>query len=150
VTIPDGPTRGILGRGSPHGYAVPVVDGRGEAIGASGATSGQTLGGSPFDTPPPADDWPRRLTDTIVGYVQKVRAATTGRALVASRAVVYVLAIALIAIVALVLGIILVFRLLTEIAQGRTWLVYLVVGALLTVAGVFAWAKKERTASAVR
>lgn len=125
-----------------------MVDVPGEARSESGATSGRPVGGSPFGDVPGGDDWPARLTDTIVGYVQKARGATTGRALVASRAVVYLLAAGLIGIVVLVLAIVLLFRLLTEIAQGETWIVYLAVGAVFTLAGLFAWSKKERSASA--
>jgi hypothetical protein len=122
---------------------------RGEVAGSGGATSGRVGGGSPFDAPA-GDDWPARLTETIVANVQKVRGATTGRALVASRAAVYLLAAALIGVVAVVLATILVFRLLTEIAQGHTWIVYLAVGAVLTLVGLVAWSKKEHTASSAR
>lgn len=108
------------------------------------------MGGSPFGAAPSGEDWPAKLTDTIVGYVQKVRSATTGKALVASRAVVYLLAAGLIGIVTLVLALILVFRLLTEIAQGHTWIVYLALGAVFTVIGLVAWAKKERSPSSRR
>lgn len=124
-----------------------MVDAPGEAIRTGGATSGRTLGGSPFGAAPSGDDWPAKLTDTIVDYIQKVRGATTGKALVASRAVVYLLAAGLVGIVTLVLALILVFRLLTEIAQGHTWIVYLVLGAVFTIVGLFAWAKKERSPS---
>jgi hypothetical protein len=108
------------------------------------------VGGSPFGPPPADDDWPARLTELVVGYVQKVRGATTGRALVASRAAVYLLAAALIGTVVLVLAIVLLFRLMTEIAQGHTWLVYLFVGALFTIIGLIAWSKKERSAATAR
>jgi hypothetical protein len=126
-----------------------VVDGFSQ-VGSPGATSGRALGGSPFDPPPSGDDWPARLTDTIVGYIQKVRAATTGRALVASRAVVYFLAAGLIGGIALVLAIVLLFRLLSEIAQGHTWIVYLCFGVVFTAVGLFAWSKKERPATGTR
>jgi hypothetical protein len=93
---------------------------------------------------PPTADWPVRVTDTVVRLVARVRAATTGRALVVSRAAVYLLAASLIGGVAAVLGLIMVFRLFVEIAQGQAWIVYLGLGALFTLVGLFAWAKKER------
>lgn len=113
---------------------------RNDALTPSGATSGKASG------PPPAggDDWPAKLTDTIVGYVATVRNATTGRALVASRAAVYLLAAGLIALVALILVLILVFRLAVELAQDNAWIAYLAFGAAFTLVGLFAWAKKER------
>jgi hypothetical protein len=95
-------------------------------------------------TPPAGDDWPARLTSSVVDLIGKVRDATTGRALVASRALVYFLAAGLIATVVAVLGLIMLFRLFVEIAQGHVWAVYLGFGALFTLGGLFAWAKKER------
>jgi hypothetical protein len=109
-----------------------------------GATSAKALGDARPSLSIGGEDWPARLTDTIVGYVQKVRAATTGRALVASRAVVYLLAAGLIAAVTGVVALIMVFRLLVLLAQGHAWAVYLGIGALFTIAGLFAWAQKER------
>lgn len=127
-----------------------MVDVPGDATRSNRAAGGRPLGGSPFGDPGAGDDWPARLTDTVVSYVQKVRGATTGRALVASRAAVYLLAAGLIGLAVLVLGTVLLFRLLTEIAQGHTWIVYLGVGAVFTVVGLVAWAKKEQPASTAR
>lgn len=96
-------------------------------------------------------DWPARLTNTLVGYVDAVRQATTGKALVASRMVVYFLAIALIAIVSLVLILVLLVRLLVVasgaalpfVDTGEVWFAYLVLGVSFLVVGMILWRKKE-------
>ncbi|MFW2380533.1 MAG: hypothetical protein ACN4GZ_02155, partial [Acidimicrobiales bacterium] len=51
------------------------------------------------DAGPDDDDWAGRATATVVGYVDTVRAASTGKALVASRVAVYGLATALIVLI---------------------------------------------------
>ena len=58
-----------------------------------------------------SNDWPAKATQTLVGYVDTVRSATTGKALVASRALVYFLAIALIGFVVVILALVLFVRL---------------------------------------
>ena len=113
---------------------------------SSGATSARALGSAPGGgTSIGGEDWPARLTETIVGYVQTVRAATTGRALVASRALVYFLAAGLIGVVLAVLATVMLFRLLALLAQDNIWAVYLGFGVAFTAAGLFAWAQKERS-----
>lgn len=117
-----------------------------DPAGPSGATSAQAFASAPTGgTSIGGEDWPARLTDTIVGYVQTVRAATTGRALVASRMLVYFLAAGLIGTVLAVLATVMVFRLLALLAQDNIWLVYLGFGVVFTAAGLFAWAQKERS-----
>ena len=97
-----------------------------------------------------SEEWPARLTATLVGYVDTVRGATTGKALVLSRMLVYFFAIGLIAIVAAILSLILLVRLLVVasgylpfVDDGEVWLAYLVLGAVFTGLGMFLWRKKE-------
>ena len=97
------------------------------------------------------DDWPARASATIVQYVGTVRDKTTGPALAASRNVVYMLAMSLIGIVVMVLGLVLVVRLLVVatalvpgVEDGETWLAYLILGAIFTLAGSLLWRLKER------
>lgn len=106
---------------------------------------------SPLPTTGPREDWPSTLTATLVGYVDTVRNATTGKALVASRYLVYFLAIGLIALVAIVVLLILAVRLLAVgsaaalpfIDQGEVWFAYIVLGLLFSLAGIYLWRKKE-------
>ncbi len=98
-----------------------------------------------------ADDWASRATATVVGYVDQVRSATTGKALVASRYAVYAAAASLIGVVILVMLLVVVVRLLGSITaavfpfieDGEIWLSYLVLGFLFLLGGWFLWRKKE-------
>lgn len=96
------------------------------------------------------EDWPAKATQTLVGYVDTVKTATTGKALVASRALVYFLALGLIAVMLLILLLVLLVRVImsgTEsvfgfIDNGEVWLTYLILGALFWILGGFLWKKK--------
>ncbi len=98
-----------------------------------------------------SEEWPSRLTATLVGYVDTVRSATTGKALVLSRYLVYFLAIALIAMIVAILSLILLVRLLVVasgavlpfVDQGEVWFAYLVIGAVFSLIGIFLWGKKD-------
>ena len=97
------------------------------------------------------DEWPSKLTATLVGYVDTARSATTGKALVASRYLVYFLAIALIGVIVAILSLILLVRLLVVasgallpfVDQGEVWFAYLVIGAVFTGIGMLLWRKKD-------
>ncbi len=95
-------------------------------------------------------DWPTTLTATLVGYVDTVKGATTGKALVASRMGVYFFPIALIAMVLAILLLIMVVRLLVVatgylpfVDEGNPWLAYLILGSLFSAVGGFLWRKKD-------
>ena len=109
---------------------------------------------SELDTPP-TEDWSAKATTTIVGYVDTVRAATTGKALVVSRLAVYFLAAGLAAIVALILLLVMLVRLLVvatnnapgtqELVEGgQVWLAYWILGAVFLLVGWFLWRKRGR------
>ncbi len=96
------------------------------------------------------EDWPTTLTATLVGYVDTVKGATTGKALVASRMGVYFFPIALIALVLVVLFLIMIVRLLVVVTgylpfvdAGNPWLAYLILGTLFTGVGAVLWRKKD-------
>ncbi len=98
-----------------------------------------------------SEDWPAKAANTIVGYVDTVRGATTGKALLISRLAVYFVAIGLIAFVALIIGLIILVRLLVNVTayvpsvdSGETWLAYWILGALFTLVGMFLWRKRGR------
>lgn len=96
------------------------------------------------------DDWPSTLTATLVGYVDTVKGATTGKALVASRMVVYFVPIALIGVVLAILLLIMAVRLLVVatgylpfVDTGNPWLAYLILGSIFTLVGAVLWRKKD-------
>lgn len=95
------------------------------------------------------EDWPARLTQTLVGYVDIVRSKTTGNILDKSRLLVYALAAALIGLVAVFIFFILLVRLvvsLTEllpvIDEGETWGAYLFLGLVFSLLGALLWRRK--------
>ncbi len=102
-------------------------------------------------SPEDQNDWAGRATATVVGYVDQVRSATTGKALVASRYAVYATAMLLIAFVVVVLFLILLVRLVGSVTaallpfvnDGEIWLTYLLLGTIFLLGGVVAWRKKE-------
>ncbi len=96
-----------------------------------------------------ADDWPARLTQTLVGYVDTVRSKTTGNVLDKSRLLVYLLAAALIGAVAALLLLILLVRLLVSLTalfpivdEGESWAAYLFLGLVFILLGAMSWRKK--------
>ncbi len=98
------------------------------------------------------EDWPLKAANTVVGYVDKTKLATTGQALTISRAVVYLLGVVLLAPVVLVLVLILMVRLLAAgsaeifgfIDDGEVWLAYYVMSALFIGAGLILWRKRGK------
>ena len=97
-----------------------------------------------------ADDWAGKATATVVGYVDTVRGATTGKALIASRAAVYFLAAGLIGIMLAILGLIMMVRFLVALTNllpflndGEVWLAYLIMGTIFIFLGWRSWRKKD-------
>lgn len=112
------------------------------------------LGMSELDTAP-TDDWSAKATSTIVGYVDTVRSATTGRALLVSRLAVYFVAAGLVAIVAFVLLLVTMVRALVlatnkapffrdYVSDGEVWMAYLIMAIVFLLLGWFMWRKRGR------
>lgn len=98
-----------------------------------------------------SEDWSARATSTIVGYVDTVRGATTGKAMVASRLAVYGLAAALVAVVMMVILLIVLVRFLVVVTgywdvvgEGGVWLAYWILGALFLLGGWVLWRMRGR------
>ncbi len=103
------------------------------------------------DTGISSEDWPARATATAVGYVDRVRDLTTGRALSVSRLVVYGLAMLLAGSLLVMLLLIALIRLvvwLTDfvpgVESGETWLAYYILGTVFFVAGLLLWRKASK------
>lgn len=94
------------------------------------------------------DDWAAKATTTVVGYVDKVRSMTTGKALVISRLAVYGVAMALLAVILLILLLVFLVRLLVSLTDtlgmdaGTVWPTYLVLGVVFSAIGAGLWKKK--------
>lgn len=98
---------------------------------------------SPTDSSP---DWPRQATETIVNLVDNVKVKTTEPATKVVRGIVYGIAIVLLGVPALIMllaGIVhLANQLTTDVLGLGVWLVYLVLGVILTIAGALLWRKR--------
>lgn len=98
------------------------------------------------------DDWPLRAANTIVGYVDKTKQATTGKVLVLSRAAVYLTAAALLSIIIAIIALIATVRLLVSltsqfvpfIGPGEVWLSYYIVAFVFFVLTWILWRKRGR------
>lgn len=88
-------------------------------------------------------DWPRQATEQVVKVVDQVRDKTTGPVLDASRWLVYGLVALMAAGIFAVVSLIGVIRLLDVLLPRGVWLVYLVLGAVFTIAGTICWSKRE-------
>ncbi len=90
-------------------------------------------------------DWPQQATETIVGLVDNVKHKTTQPATKAVRAIVYGIVILILgvpAVIMLLIGIVHLFSQAVSSVGLGVWLVYLVLGAILTVAGLILWRKR--------
>lgn len=98
-----------------------------------------------------SEDWSARATSTIVGYVDTVRGATTGKAMVASRLAVYGIAAALVGVVMLLLSLVLLVRFLVVASSslgitsdGEVWSAYWLLGVIFLLLGWVMWRKRGK------
>lgn len=103
----------------------------------------------PSSPPPAADpaaaddgDWTVEALDRIDALIEKVRSNSTDRLVRIARMVVFGLLIAIMGVVVVVLATIALVRALDELIPGRVWLVYLLLGAILTAGAGFLWSQK--------
>lgn len=92
-------------------------------------------------SPTSGRDWSGEATDKIVGLVERVRSSTTGPLLKIARGIVYGLFAAVLAVTLVVLLLVVLVRVL-DLLPGGVWLPYLILGVLLTLAGLFAWSRR--------
>lgn len=102
-------------------------------------------------TPRPAavaDDWPAQAADTIERVVGSVRDKTTGPAITVARWVVYgtfaLVVGAMVAILLAIAGVRLLDVYLPDawVGEDHTWVAHLLIGAVFTIAGAFAWSQR--------
>ena len=91
-------------------------------------------------------NWPAQAADKIETIVDSVRIKTTGPAITVSRIVVFGLVAALLGLAALVLVLVTVLRVLDIFLD--VWLAYLVLGAVLTLSGLYFWRRALRATRA--
>ena len=98
-------------------------------------------------------DWPAQAADTIERVVQDVRAKTTGPAINAARWLVAGTFLAIAGVTALVLVLVLLVRVLDVylpdawVGDDHVWFVYLLLGAVLSVAGVLLLGRRHPSAA---
>lgn len=95
------------------------------------------------------EEWPTRAAETVVGYVDTVRTATSGKALVFSRWAVYGLVLIPLIPIILILVLIASVRAATSIfaatpwfESGEVWPAYLLLGFLCFLVGSILWRKR--------
>lgn len=88
------------------------------------------------------EDWAGQAADTVEYAVGLVRDRTVVPARAASKAVVYGLLTGFFVVTALVLVIIAFFR-GVFVLTGEVWLAYMIVGAVLVVAGIACWTRRN-------
>lgn len=94
---------------------------------------------TPTDEEP---DWPLQATQTIVGFVDDVKNKTTRPAALVSRALVYGIVIIAVGVPMLIMLVIGLVRFLDFAIPQEVWLVYLILGSIFTLAGLFMWRKR--------
>jgi predicted metal-binding membrane protein len=103
---------------------------------ATGSHPPGTLGGAA------GTDWPAETADTIERFVDTIRSKTTEPAERAVRVLVYGLVAAVLGVVALVLVVVALVRALDLALPGEVWSAHLLLGAILTLAGLLLWSKR--------
>lgn len=101
----------------------------------------------PLPVPGLPADWDRQATERIVAVVDQVKVKSAGPAITVARAAVFGLLGALLALVAGIVFLIGLVRLLNVVIPKDVWLVYLILGAVFSLAGMFVWSRRPRNAA---
>lgn len=88
-------------------------------------------------------DWSDEATNKVVDLVERVRSSTTGPLLKVARGIVYGIVAAVLGITLVVVALIALVRVL-DLLPGGVWLAYLILGVVLTLAGMIAWSRRSR------
>jgi hypothetical protein len=96
------------------------------------------------DTPSP--DWPTQVADTVERLVGTVRDNATSRALVVIRIIGFGAMLTVLGTTALVLFAIMAVRFVDSYLPGKVWAAHLIVGAVFTLGGAVAFARRHAPA----
>lgn len=111
---------------------------------SNGATPG-TAAAAP-SAPSAEPDWTDQVADLVVDTVDRIHDKVTGPVLMVAKGAVYGALAALIAVVVLALLLITVIRVLDWALPFSVWLPYLILGTLLSAAGLLLWRQRKVTA----
>lgn len=114
---------------------------------ADSNTPAARSGTEPLPVPGLPADWDRIATERIVSVVDQVRVKSAGPAIGIARAAVFGILGAILALVASVVFLIGLVRLLNIVIPEGVWLVYIILGAIFSVLGIFVWSKRPRGAA---
>jgi hypothetical protein len=89
-------------------------------------------------------DWTVQAAETIESVVVAVRSKTTDPLVGVSRWVVYGTLAAIVGVVAATVAVIGLVRLLDVILPGTVWAVYVLLGGIFTIAGLFLWSRRPK------
>lgn len=95
----------------------------------------------------PEGDWASETADKLEQLVEKVRSQTTDRLVAVARILVFGLLAAVMGIMAAILALAGLVHFLDDMIPREVWLTYMILGAILTSAGLFLWSKKDRRPS---
>lgn len=101
----------------------------------------------PLAVPGLPADWDRLATERIVSFVDVVRVKSAGPAIGIARAAVFGILGAILAIIAAIVFLIGLVRLLNIVIPEGVWLVYIILGTIMSLLGVFMWSKRPRGAA---
>ncbi len=90
----------------------------------------------------PDQDWAADTADRIDQLVVAIRSRTSDKLVGVARLVVYGLLAAVMAVMALILLVVAAVRFLDAYLPRGVWIPYLLLGAILVVAGLFLWSKR--------
>ncbi len=100
------------------------------------------------DTETPRPDWPTQAADTVVRYVDQIRAGTTDRAMALAKALVYG---TFILIIGMLLGILVLLgafrgvdRLRELLVSDSVWLTYVSLGVVFVLGGQLLFSKRKK------
>ncbi len=131
-------------------HATPMEPGASRA-GAEGLLAGQLPPAVGAAAAEAAAELPRKAADAVQLLVDTIHDKAVRPAVLATRAIVFGLLVAALGMLLAVVGSIALLRILDVYAFGhRVWLSYIVLGGVLTLAGLGAWTRRTARPSPVR
>jgi drug/metabolite transporter (DMT)-like permease len=101
----------------------------------------ERAGASAKARPGESDDWAVQTADSIERLIDSVRSNTSDRLVSVARLVVFGLLAAILGTIGLVLFTIFAVRILDSYIPGGVWVVYLILGVIFAVLGLYLWSR---------